>query len=145
MRKKVCLSVLLVLFIAISSINSISAYDWEKDYDFQEMNGTIVDKDVSGIAIDYLIRINGTDYYLSSFYQPYEEFFINDNVTMNGTIMDSNGSSNHMGAYDFDGKYKDEYLPWIKINKIPVENKDYGQMRLTNDTNNEYYYNVYTF
>lgn len=46
------------------------------------MNGTIVDKDVAGIAIDYLTDINGTKCYLS-FYQPYEEY-IGDEVTMNG-------------------------------------------------------------
>ena len=39
------------------------------------MNGTIVDKDVAGIAIDYLTDINGTKCYLS-FYQPYEEYFL---------------------------------------------------------------------
>lgn len=122
----------------------VSAYEWEKYYDsnFTEMNGTIVDKDVAGIAIDYLIDINGTKCYLSCFYQPYEEYYIGDEVTMNGTIEDEEGHTETMNALDFDGKYDGQKMPRIRLNLLGIDSKDWGQMRLTSDMDNQYYFNV---
>lgn len=105
--------------------------------DFHEMTGTIVDKDIGGVSIDYLIDINGTLCFLSCHHQPFEEFYIGDNVTMNGTI--DKDSIEFLNLQDFDGKYDGEELPNLVLNNIVENQHTYGQMRLTSDIDNQYY------
>lgn len=112
--------------------------------DFHEMNGTIVAKDVSGKSIDYLVDINGTRCYLSCSEQPYEEFDVGDNVTMNGTIDFDRIEAIHVSEFNskencaFNGDYQGDF-PHIVLMNVVVNQHTYGQMRLTSDVDNQYY------
>lgn len=120
--------VILVLSIGVSSAI------WNVE-DMHEMTGTIVAKDVGGKSIDYLIEINGTICYLSSSDQPYEEFNVGDNVTLNGTFNDKDAN---VLASDFGEEYEGRHRE-IVLNHIVVDQHTYGQMRLTSDVDNQYY------
>lgn len=136
MKKYVIFSIFILILVLIMGFS----FAYPNLEEFHEMNGTIIDKDISGKAIDYLININGTTYFLSCSDQPYEEFNIGDNITMNGTI--DNDSFEFLSNSDFGGKYNDKKVTNIVLNKIVVNQKTYGQMRLINDINNEYYNNL---
>lgn len=133
MKKIVIILAFLALFLLIVGFS----FAYPKVEDFHEMNGKIIDKDVSGQAIDYLIDINGTVVFLSCDDQPFEEFNVGDNVTMNGTI-DKN-SFQSLYNLDFDGKYNGKKYPNLVLNNVVVNQHTYGQMRLTDDVDNEYY------
>lgn len=135
MKKIIILSIFVLLLVL--SVGFSFAYPNPET--FHEMNGTIVDRDVSGQAIDYLINISGNIVFLSCEHQPFEEFNIGDNVTMNGTI--DNDSFQNLHNSDFGGRYDGKKYPNLVLNDVVVNQHTYGQMRLINDINNEYYYN----
>ena len=142
--KRILFSIIL-LFIITSSMSYVSANYFEvMSAPNVEMNGTIVDKDVAGISIDYLIEINGTKCWLSPQFQPYAEYDIGDNVTMNGTVINAKGYEHRFTCLDFDGKYEGQEMPKIRLHLISIDGKrgEWGQMRLTSDMNDPYYFNV---
>ena len=129
--------------ITSSVVYASTSYEEVHNAPNKEMNGTIVDKDVSGNLIEYLIEINGTKCWLSCQFQPYTEYNIGDNVTMNGTVIDAEGYKYRMTINDFDGKYDGQEMPKIRINMGSVDgNGNYGQMRLTSDINDQNYINM---
>ena len=143
MKKNIIFLIILLVMITSSVAYASTKFEEVHNAPNKEMNGTIVDKDVSGKLIDYLIEINGTKCWLSCQYQPYAEYNIGDNVTMNGTVIDAEGYKNKMTGIDFDGKYKDQELPIIRLHMGSVNgNGDYGQMRLTSDINDQNYINM---
>lgn len=121
------------LFILVLSIGASFAI-WNVE-DMHEMNGTIVAKDVGGKSIDYLIDIDGTICFLSCHHQPYEEFNVGDKVTFNGTFNDKDAT---VFASDFGGGHEGKYRELV-LNRIAVDQHAYGQMRLTEDVDNQYY------
>lgn len=133
--KKLGIFLIIVLTSLLFTIGTVIA-EYEVE-DFREMTGIIVDKDVGGKSIDYLIEINGTKYFLSSADQPLEEFEVGDNVTMNGTIDEENLESCY--NWDFDGRYDGEKFSHIVLNSIVENHHRYGQMRLSCDVDNQYY------
>lgn len=139
--KKISLVGSFLLILVFCMGFSFAEYDIT---DFHEMNGVILAKEVSGESIDYLIDINGTYCYLSCSNQPYEEFNVGDNVTMNGTIDSDNVESIHVSSInsaencDFGGEYEGDF-PHIELGSVVVNQHTYGQMRLTDDVDNEYY------
>lgn len=135
--------IILAIFVLLLVLSIGFSFAYPKVEEFHEMNGTIIDKDVGGQAIDYLINISGNIVFLSCDDQPYEEFNIGDNVTMNGTI--DNNSFQNLYNSDFGGKYNGKKYPNLVLSKILVNQHTYGQMRLTNDVNNQYYHNLDRF
>ena len=60
-----------------------------------------------------------------------------DDVTMNGTIdYENKEDTSYFDA--FDGEYVGKY-PTIELNSINDKGNRYGQMRLTDDVDNQYY------
>lgn len=129
------ISIYIVIFLISLLSMGISFADYELE-DFHEMTGIIVDKNVDGQSIDYLIDINGTICYLSSSHQPYEEFNVGDNVTMNGTFDDTD---DYLLTSDFESIDEDGFYPCLVLNSIVENQHTYGQMRLTSDVDNQYY------
>lgn len=122
MSKKSLIILLFSLFILISSVNAITAYEYsfEKYFDnYHEINGTIIDMDNNG---NYLIDVNGTTFFLYSEYT-YEKFNIGDKVTVKGTAYNEKGNLHWMGS-EFHAKYDGKRFPILRITYKPEYRND---------------------
>lgn len=138
MSKRNLIILLVFLLIILSSINTSSAllrdgdnppYEHDKYYVWRELNGTIMGKHryYNG-DFSYLVKINGKTFYLGSKYQPSQEFYLYDNVTMIGNNYYREGyEDQHISQRDFGGAYSGQFLPSMRLKQ---DSNGYGQMRL---------------
>lgn len=83
MKKNIIFLIILLVMITSSVVYASTSYEEVHNAPNKEMNGTIVDKDVSGNLIEYLIEINGTKCWLSISRWETNLTFENMKVTVN--------------------------------------------------------------